>query len=91
MLINEIEKIKGQLGKKNIIKVNQVNSSNPWSRSWNWDNLVKSKLKRNHEAQSLINLMLKYEIKTKQSIKKRMQKKKLESTWVNMLNSWPDS
>ena len=46
MLKNEIEK-KIQLGKgKKKTQVNQVISSNSQPKSWDWDNLIKIKLKK---------------------------------------------
>jgi hypothetical protein len=40
----------------------RVNSSNPQFKSWDWKNLIKSKLKKNYETQSPINPISKNEI-----------------------------
>ena len=61
---------KNQLKKKT--RVNQVNSSNPWLESWNWDKSIKSKLKQIMKLKSLANQILKDEIEKK---KHRLKKK----------------
>jgi hypothetical protein len=54
---------KNQLKKKT--RVNQVNSSNPWLESWNWDKSIKNKLKQIMKLKSLANQILKVEIEKK--------------------------
>jgi hypothetical protein len=54
MLNDKIEK-ESQLDKKE--KKTRVNSSNLWSGSWDWDNLIISKLNKIMKFKPPINLM----------------------------------
>jgi hypothetical protein len=51
--------------------------SNPQPESWNQNNLIKNKLKKKYETQSLTNSMFMNEIKQKKSINKRDKKNHL--------------
>ena len=64
MLKDDIEK---KSIKKKKTRVNQVNSSNPWLESWNWDKSIKSKLKQIMKLKSLANQILKDEIEKKKT------------------------
>jgi hypothetical protein len=62
MLKDDIEK---KSIKKKKTRVNQVNSSNSWLESWNWDKSIKNKLKQIMKLKSLANQILKVEIEKK--------------------------
>jgi len=67
--------------------MNGVILSNSWPRSWDWDNPIERKAKKNYEAQSITNPPLRMKFKTKTNFIKET-KKKLKSTRANFLNSW---
>ena len=56
--------------KKKKTWVKQVNSSKLFFRLWDYDNLVKIKLKKNYETQSLVNIRLKDTIEIENRLKK---------------------
>jgi hypothetical protein len=61
MFKDGIEK-KNQLKKGKKTTQAEVNLSNSWFRSWDWDNPIEKKIKINHETQFSVNPVLKSEI-----------------------------
>jgi Rps23 Pro-64 3,4-dihydroxylase Tpa1-like proline 4-hydroxylase len=74
-------KLKNKYSIKKYKKKNQFNLANPqnsWLKSWDHDNPIENKSKKNYETQFQINWILNDEVEKKIIIKK--DKKKLKST-----------
>jgi hypothetical protein len=85
MLGTKLEKLNFILKKK---QKNNHNFSNSQAKSWEHDNFHRKQIEKNHEANFLINHILKDAIVKKKTIKKIT--KKIKSTWVSMSNLLPE-
>ena len=71
--------LKDKIEKKSVKKrikdlLNRVNLLNSRFRSWTWNNLIKSKLKKNMKVQSSLNLTSKVGIEIEKKKKKKKKK-----------------